>query len=128
MAQMPHVCWCKGVVRFEERCDDCNELLEVLSIDEMPCMLKAHDRFVGPLSWLLSQPHGHTRRREVFAVHEQDGARDARLQLPRLLILLVLATQDICSQKRRKVESSLSNRLLCTDGPVLATYDIQQEK
>ena len=73
---MTHVCWCEGLVLFEERCDDFNELLA------------AHDLFVEPLSWLLSQRHGRARRREVFAVHQQDGARDARLQLPRLLILL----------------------------------------
>jgi hypothetical protein len=85
---MPHVCWCEGLVVFEERCDDCNELLEVLTIDEMASMLEAHDLFVGPLSWLLSQRHRRARRRELFAVQQQDGARDARLQLPRLLILL----------------------------------------
>src|SRR6266516_3174781 len=57
MVQRPHVCWCEGLVLFEERCDHCYELLEVLTVDEMASMLEAHDLFVGLLCWLLSQRH-----------------------------------------------------------------------
>jgi hypothetical protein len=46
------ICWCEGLVLFEEHCDHCYELLE------------------------------------VFAVEQQDQARDAPLQPPGLLILL----------------------------------------
>ncbi len=67
---MTHVCWCEGLVLFEECCDDFNELLEVLTIDEMASMLEAHDLLVEPLSWLLSQRHGRARRREVFVVQQ----------------------------------------------------------
>jgi hypothetical protein len=38
---MSHVCWCEELVLFEELYDDFNELLEVLTIDEMASMLEA---------------------------------------------------------------------------------------
>jgi len=102
---MTHVCWCEGLVLFEERCDDFNELLEVLTIDEMASMLEAHDLFVEPLSWLLSQRHGRARRREVFAVQQQDsGTGRHRKGLSRMdiqdLMLKIVERMQTTGQQR----------------------------